>query len=148
MSPPLQPSLPQLRDSTRSSNPKETNGEGIDLKLEHENVDIYESRKAITKKENENKNIEIDRSEFTEEVPFAFPDLGDGNRGKIAKWHHEEGAVIQQGDTLCDIETEMFTFSIDVDDECLGILEKHFQPENGEFLDPGVTLGMILHKPE
>jgi len=118
------------------------------MTLDHENVDMHESRKAILKEEKENKSIEIDRSEFTEEVPFALPDLGKGNRGKIAKWHHEEGAILQQGDTICDIETEEFTVSLDVDDECLGILEKRFQPENGEYLDPGAPLGMILHKPE
>ena len=34
-----------------------------------------------------------------------FPDLG--TRGKVAKWYHKEGAVIRQGDILCDIETEV-----------------------------------------
>lgn len=81
--------------------------EGIDFKLEHENIDLYERREAIQKTKKENINLEIDRSEFTEEVPFQLPDLGDGNRGKIVKWHHKEGAVIQQGDTLCDIETDV-----------------------------------------
>lgn len=100
-----------------------------------------------TKKDND-KSFNIDRSEFTEEVPIELPDLGDGNRGKVAKWYHEEGGVIQQGDVLCDIETESFTFSLDVDDECLGILDRQLQPEDGEYIDPGTKLCVILHKPE
>jgi len=144
-----------LSDNPRSNNInlKETTASGESpqpqsIILEHQNSeDYYESIKA-TNKNKEDTNINIDRSEFTEEVPIELPDLGDGNPGKVAKWYHGEGAVIQQGDILCDIETEDVTYSIDIDDECLGILEKRFQVEDGEFINPGTKICMILHKPE
>ena len=62
------------------------------------------------------------------------------------KWHKKEGDIIRHGDTLCDIETELFTFGMDTDDECLGILSKVVARQD-EKLKPHSLLCVVLHQP-
>jgi len=112
--------------------------------FEHEHVEDY-----YEKKKDKKRHHKVNRSKFTERIPITLPDLGDEVRGKITKWYHEEGDVIQQGHTLCDIKTnKMFTFGLDMDDTCLGILEKRLEPEGGKFCDPGTKLCIMLYQPE
>jgi len=90
---------------------------------------------------------EIDLSEFTKEVKIEMPELVEGSKAKVVKWYKEEGDIVHPEDTICDIETEMFTFGMDVDDECIGVMKEILLLE-GEEHDSSKPICIILHKEE
>ena len=86
----------------------------------------------------------IDRSKFTIQTPLKYADMGAGN-GKIKQWMKEEGDIVSTGDMLCDIQTDLFTFGLEIDDEGLGIL-KEKKVREGEEFEPGTIICVLLHE--
>ena len=85
-------------------------------------------------------------SNYTKEVTVTLPELVDNSKAKIVKWYKNEGDIIHPDETICDIETEMFTFGMDVDDECIGIMKEILLPEGVETSDSGLPICIILHE--
>eukprot|EP00525_Craspedostauros_australis_P005578 CAMPEP_0198126234 /NCGR_PEP_ID=MMETSP1442-20131203/44334_1 /TAXON_ID= /ORGANISM="Craspedostauros australis, Strain CCMP3328" /LENGTH=262 /DNA_ID=CAMNT_0043785983 /DNA_START=70 /DNA_END=858 /DNA_ORIENTATION=- len=95
-------------------------------------------RSASTSNDNNGNNDEpsqaLEREEagYTEPVPIRMPHLDlsmDGEqfgdvqhpkhhtRNRILKWYKRPGDIIRRDDTLCDIETPLFTFGMVIDDD-------------------------------
>ena len=87
----------------------------------------------------------IDLSKFTKEVDIKLPELVDDHKAKIVKWHKQEGDIIKPNDTICDIETELFTFEYQVEDECLGVMKEIVLVEGEETSKADSTICIILH---
>lgn len=104
-----------------------------------------------TEQEQENqKQLEetINIEEYTQELIIELPDVGDDNtRGKVIKWYKQEGDVVHPNDTICDIETSLFTFGMDVEDESEGIMKEILVQEGDEEYLPGTAICKIMHKP-
>ncbi len=56
---------------------------------------------------------DFDRSKFTHEIKFKFPDMGGD--GRVTKWFKKEGDIIQRKDVLCEIELEVCILPIQRD---------------------------------
>eukprot|EP00559_Dactyliosolen_fragilissimus_P003577 CAMPEP_0184864224 /NCGR_PEP_ID=MMETSP0580-20130426/14152_1 /TAXON_ID=1118495 /ORGANISM="Dactyliosolen fragilissimus" /LENGTH=133 /DNA_ID=CAMNT_0027362917 /DNA_START=161 /DNA_END=562 /DNA_ORIENTATION=- len=117
---------------------------------EDNEIVIEKESNSSTKKDHENKenlhdSFGVDVSKYTSDYFLKLPDLGEEG-GKISKWYKQEGELIKQDDVLCDIETELFTFGMDYDDDCLGIMGKILEPEGSDKLKPGQPLCIILHE--
>lgn len=90
----------------------------------------------------------IDPEEYTREVSVSMPDTdGNNSKGRIVKWYFEEGDLIDANDTICDIETDLFTFGMDIEEENGGILKEILVPVGEEKYDPGTPICIIMHKP-
>jgi hypothetical protein len=89
---------------------------------------------------------EINLADYTREISVTLPDLEE-SKGKIVTWYKEEGDIIYPNDTICDIETDLFTFGMDVEDEKEGIMKEILIPAGEEKHDPGTPICTILHKP-
>ena len=63
--------------------------------------------------------------------------------GKIAKWNIKEGDEYQEGDSLCEIETDKATVSFDASEK--GVLAKIIV-ESGNSLKIGETLAVSVKK--
>lgn len=88
----------------------------------------------------------INIDDYNIEVKVEMPDLGE-TKGKILRWYKKEGDIIHHDETICDIETEMFTFGMDVEDENEGIMKEILVKEGGDFVKPGTPICSIMHKP-
>ena len=89
---------------------------------------------------------EINLEEYTDEIEVKLPGFED-KKGKIVRWYHKEGDVVQPNDTICDIETELFTFGMDIEDEGAGVMKQILVPAGEEEIDPGTPICIMLHKP-
>jgi hypothetical protein len=101
---------------------------------------------TTTDKSSEPSEIEINPEEYTREISVELPDFEE-SKGRIVKWYHEEGDIIRPNDTICDIETDLFTFGMDIEDEKEGILKEILIPAGEEKYKPGTPICTILHKP-
>lgn len=89
--------------------------------------------------------MELDRSQYTEEIKVRMPDMGEGV-GKILQWYKTEGDIVQREDVLCDIETPDFTFGMETDDEHVAIMGKILiEAPSGQVPDNAVIC-TLLHK--
>lgn len=88
----------------------------------------------------------INIDDYNIEIKVEMPDLGE-TKGKILRWYKKEGDIIRHDETICDIETEMFTFGMDVEDENEGIMKEILVKEGGGFVKPGTPICSIMHKP-
>lgn len=108
-------------------------------------------------------------SEFTHPIKLKMPDLlantGD-DIARVVKWHKKEGDFINNGDNICDVETNAFVFTMDSDDKETTLLGEICVPampdgelpssEEGDTIEGedsekyivkhGTTLCVILHK--
>jgi biotin carboxyl carrier protein len=102
-----------------------------------------------TTKEAEKEEIVDPQDEYTQKVVIEMPDVGDIHaKGKILKWYKQEGDIVRPDDTICDIETDLFTFGMDVEDENEGIMKEILVKEGDEeSLKPGTPICTIMHKP-
>ena len=74
-------------------------------------------------------------------IDFKFADIGEGiHEGVILKWHFEVGDHVQEGETLCVIETDKVNAEIPAPES--GILKKR-GAEVGETIHVGETLALI-----
>jgi pyruvate/2-oxoglutarate dehydrogenase complex dihydrolipoamide acyltransferase (E2) component len=73
----------------------------------------------------------------TEEL---WPDDADEDEGYVANWFVREGATVDEGDTLCEIQIEKV--SIDVTAPVAGQLAEIVLGEDAEF-ERGATLAYI-----
>jgi len=87
----------------------------------------------------------IDVSKFTHEIHVEMPEIVEG-KCKILKWYKSPGDIVHPDDTICDIQTSMFTFGMDVEDECLGIMKEILVEEDVEVEGSGVRICTILHE--
>ncbi len=99
-----------------------------------------------TEKKTEKAAEEIDLSKFTKEIKIEMPEIVEGATAKVVKWYKEEGDIVYPDDTICDIETEMFTFGMDVGDECIGIMKEIVFAEGVEIHDSSSPICIILHE--
>ena len=79
-------------------------------------------------------------------IPIKIPHLG-GQEGKTLKalltsWPKKEGDFVQEGDSLCEIESDKAT--IELPAEAAGFL-KIFVPE-GKEVERGAVIGQIVAK--
>lgn len=90
----------------------------------------------------------LDRSTYTREVEFLMPDLGEAGEddGVVVKWYKKEGDIIRTKDALCDIQTKLFEFSMESDDEQVTVMGKINVPEGSDPVEPGDVLCVILHE--
>lgn len=84
--------------------------------------------------------------DYNVEVKVEMPDLGE-TKGKILRWYKKEGDVIRRDETICDIQTDMFTFGMDIEDENEGILKEILIKEGEDYVKPGTAICTIMHKP-
>lgn len=87
-----------------------------------------------------------DRSEFKYEVKIRMPEVGEDQEGVIEKWYKEEGDLIKNGDTICDIKTEMFTFGMVTDDDDESIMGEIMIAENSDPFADGTVICTTFHK--
>lgn len=104
------------------------------------------SDEASDKNDSGKENIDI--SKFTKEIEIKLPDLVEEHKAKIVKWYKQEGDIIQPNDTICDIETELFTFEYQVEDECLGLMKEILLHEGEETNDIDSPICIVLHEEE
>ena len=108
---------------------------------------------TASKEEDEVRNEEIptdlDISKFTKEVKIDMPEIIDGqSTAKLVKWYKNEGDIIHPDETICDIETDMFTFGMDLDDECYAVMKEILLKEGEETSELHKPLCIILHEEE
>jgi biotin carboxyl carrier protein len=115
---------------------------GINEKEEEPEIEIHvkEQEKKVIKEET------INLDDYNIEIKVEMPDLGE-SKGMILRWYKKEGDIIHHDETICDIETEMFTFGMDVEDENEGIMKEILVKEGGDYVKPGTPICTILHKP-
>lgn len=91
---------------------------------------------------------EIDFSNYTKEIQVTLPELVEENGAgaKIVKWYKGEGEIIHPGDTICDIETDLFTFEYDIGDECIGVMKEILLKEGEKTDDSNAPICVILHE--
>lgn len=112
---------------------------------EEEDITITASKVQDEKEQKSKKNIDL--TKFTKEITIKLPDLVDvGQRAKIIKWYKQPGDIIDPDETICDVETDMFTFGMDVDDECIGVMKEILLQENEETKESHVPICIILHE--
>ncbi len=115
-------------------------------KTKEEDITITASKVQEDDKEQKSK-VNIDITKFTKEITIKLPDLVDvGQRAKISKWYKQPGDIIDPDETICDVETDMFTFGMDVDDECIGVMKEILLQENEETKESQVPICIILHE--
>ena len=93
-----------------------------------------------------NPKQEIDLSKFTKTIEVKLPELVEDNKAKIVQWYKKEGDIINPNETICDIETELFTFGYAVEDECLGLMKEIILKEGEETNDMHTPICIILHE--
>eukprot|EP00557_Chaetoceros_sp_GSL56_P006837 CAMPEP_0176497288 /NCGR_PEP_ID=MMETSP0200_2-20121128/11642_1 /TAXON_ID=947934 /ORGANISM="Chaetoceros sp., Strain GSL56" /LENGTH=157 /DNA_ID=CAMNT_0017895287 /DNA_START=331 /DNA_END=804 /DNA_ORIENTATION=+ len=142
--------------SDRSGNTGSEDPEVIEVSIENENDPNHDNNSNSKKEdaeEEEEEEVEkqtIDnQDEYTQKVVIEMPDIGDMHaKGKISKWYKQEGDIVRPNDTICDIETDLFTFGMDVEDENEGIMKEILVQEGDEeSLKPGTPICTIMHKP-
>jgi biotin carboxyl carrier protein len=90
----------------------------------------------------------INHEEYTQELIIQLPSIGDDNiTGKVVQWYKAEGDIVRTNDTICDVETDLFTFGMDVEDENEGIMKEILVKEGEEGHKPGTPICIIMHKP-
>lgn len=90
----------------------------------------------------------INIEDYTQELIIPLPDVGADNlSGKVVKWYKAEGDIVRPNDTICDIQTDLFTFGMDVEDENEGIMKTILVQVGEEGHKPGTPLCIIMHKP-
>ena len=93
-------------------------------------------------------NNTINHEEYTQELIIELPDVGDDKAsGKVIQWYKAEGDIVHPNDTICDIETDLFTFGMDVEDENEGIMKEILVQEGEGGHTPGTPICIIMHKP-
>lgn len=115
-------------------------------KKETEEPEIVINVQESERKNNKDKDKEINVDDYNIEITIEMPDLGE-TKGKILRWYKKEGDIIHHDETICDIETEMFTFGMDVEDESEGIMKEILVKEGGDFVKTGTPICTIMHKP-
>ena len=139
----LRKELILVRDFSKKSH--DANGDDLKITVNQQSIDAYLDEQTKAKAGQNNIDAEsIDRSRFTKPILMKYPDIGGGN-GKIKEWMKEEGDLVRAGDMLCDIETELFTFGMEIDDEGVGIL-KEKKVNEGEEFEPGTTICVLMHE--
>lgn len=74
-------------------------------------------------------------------IDFKFADIGEGiHEGVILKWHFEVGDNVEEGDTLCVVETDKVNAEIPAPET--GVLKKR-GAEVGDTIHVGETLAVI-----
>ena len=74
-------------------------------------------------------------------IDFKFADIGEGiHEGVILKWHFEVGDKVEEGDTLCVVETDKVNAEIPAPES--GVLKKR-GAEVGDTIHVGETLAVI-----
>ena len=117
------------------------------LTIQHIDAAADDAAKNETAPPTDSPPVEINLAEYTQKITIELPDLG-GGKGKVLKWYKKEGDVVRFDDTICDIQTELFTFGMDVEDENEGIMEEILVKEGEDaWLQPGTPICTILHKP-
>jgi len=90
----------------------------------------------------------INLEDYTQELIIPLPDVGADNlSGQVVKWYKAEGDIVRPNDTICDIQTDLFTFGMDVEDENEGIMKEILVQVDEEGHKPGTPLCIIMHKP-
>eukprot|EP00557_Chaetoceros_sp_GSL56_P003427 CAMPEP_0176503414 /NCGR_PEP_ID=MMETSP0200_2-20121128/15349_1 /TAXON_ID=947934 /ORGANISM="Chaetoceros sp., Strain GSL56" /LENGTH=159 /DNA_ID=CAMNT_0017902701 /DNA_START=331 /DNA_END=810 /DNA_ORIENTATION=+ len=144
--------------SDRSGNTGSEDPEVIEVSIENENDPNHDNNSNSKKEdaeEEEEEEEEVEKQtidnqdEYTQKVVIEMPDIGDMHaKGKISKWYKQEGDIVRPNDTICDIETDLFTFGMDVEDENEGIMKEILVQEGDEeSLKPGTPICTIMHKP-
>jgi Biotin-requiring enzyme len=87
-----------------------------------------------------------DRSLFRHVIEIAMPDLGDDvGPATLLQWHKQVGDIVEHGALLCEIETAQFTFTMEMDDDELGLLDEIYVPAGTGGILTGQRLAKILH---
>ncbi|MFP4078035.1 MAG: dihydrolipoamide acetyltransferase family protein [Candidatus Izemoplasmataceae bacterium] len=74
-------------------------------------------------------------------INFKFPDVGEGiHEGQILKWNYDVGDKVEEGETLCVVETDKVNAEMPAPDD--GILKKK-GAEVGETIHVGDILAVI-----
>ena len=74
-------------------------------------------------------------------MDIIMPAIGETvNEGKLAKWFKKEGDQINEGDILCEVETDKTT--MEIPSTTSGILKKIIVHES-ETVEVGVKLGIV-----
>ena len=74
-------------------------------------------------------------------INFKFPDVGEGiHEGQILKWHYDVGDKVEEGETLCVVETDKVNAEMPSPED--GILKKK-GAEVGETIHVGDILAVI-----
>jgi len=108
-----------------------------------------ESNKEEEEAKSKENKPHIDVSKFTHEIHIEMPAIVEGkSKSKILKWYKMPGDIVHPNDTICDIETELFSFGMDVEDECLGIMKEILVKEGEDVEGTGVHICTILHEEE
>lgn len=95
------------------------------------------------------KKIDLDISKFTKEMKIEMPEILDGqSTAKLVKWYKSEGDIICKDETICDIETDMFTFGMDLDDEGYAIMKEILLKEGEETSEQNTPICIVLHEEE
>eukprot|EP00553_Chaetoceros_curvisetus_P013984 CAMPEP_0204637818 /NCGR_PEP_ID=MMETSP0717-20131115/37531_1 /ASSEMBLY_ACC=CAM_ASM_000666 /TAXON_ID=230516 /ORGANISM="Chaetoceros curvisetus" /LENGTH=134 /DNA_ID=CAMNT_0051657337 /DNA_START=129 /DNA_END=533 /DNA_ORIENTATION=- len=131
--------------TSRHFSKDEKEGEGS-ISIEHIRVPEEFDDEFKTPEVNDKQDEIADIEEYIEEVTVELPDLGEV-KGRIQKWYKKEGDYINPNDTICDIETDLFTFGMDVEDQNGGILKEILVKEGEGDVDPGTPICTLLHKP-
>jgi Biotin-requiring enzyme len=86
------------------------------------------------------------RSLFRNVIEIAMPDLGDDvGPATLLQWHKQVGDIVEHGALLCEIETAQFTFTMEMDDDELGLLDEIYVPAGTDGIQTGQLLAKILH---
>jgi Biotin-requiring enzyme len=90
----------------------------------------------------------VDRSMFRHVIEITMPDLGDDvGPATVLQWHKQVGDIIEHGALLCEIETAQFSFTMEIDDDELGLLDEIYVPAGTSGISTGQRLAKILHRP-
>ena len=105
------------------------------------------STEDVESKTSSSVDIDLDASEFTEEVKVNMPDMGEGE-GKVLKWYKKEGDIVLREDVLCDIQTDDFVFGLQTEDEHPAIMGRILVEAPSENIKDGELLCYLLHRLE
>jgi pyruvate/2-oxoglutarate dehydrogenase complex dihydrolipoamide acyltransferase (E2) component len=105
------------------------------------------SAEDVESKPSSSVDIDLDVSEFTEEIKVNMPDMGEGE-GKVLKWYKKEGDIVLREDVLCDIQTDDFVFGLQTEDEHPAIMGRILVEAPSENVKDGERLCYLLHRPE
>ena len=93
-------------------------------------------------------DIDLDRSLYTKEVKVRMPEM-DEYDARILKWYKKEGDVVLRDDSLCDIATDSFDFTMQTEDEHPAIMGPILVPASETEIVPDDTvICILLHKEE
>jgi len=137
-----------LLSSSTSSRPKSETTTTTTTTNEYGTITATTTTTIPQTKESKSNQNNIDLTKYTKEIKVKIPELVENQTIKIVKWYKQPGDIIYPDDTICDIETELFTFGMDVDDECLGVMKEIILEEGRETNDSHTPLCIILHEDE